>query len=114
MKAKERDETIKVFEDLIKYLAENLRCAVFLCNILTYDLKKSIECGYNTRMLPNALQYLKSQRPTKSRNREHYHAPTYDRGLNQPVWWDYCTGYIIPTNIDKIRFIRHLISKLKK
>jgi hypothetical protein len=116
MKAQERDETIKVFEDLIKYLEDNLIHPVFLCIALGKDgdLTKSIDGGYNQRMLPNARAYLISQRPTSRRNKEHYNAVTYIKEPDVMAWWDIWTQGFVAANMDKIRFIKHLIQKLKR
>jgi hypothetical protein len=124
MKAKERREIIQVLEDSKAYLIKHLGCDIFLCQMKMNIGKRKfragihIECGYNDRMIPQALSYLKSQKPTSRLNKEHYNAPYYDQesGIDDS-WWQY--SYDAPVskidmNNARVRFLEHLINKLKR
>ena len=133
MKKKEREEIIKVLRNTIDYIQENLEDTIFLCYLGTFIRKTDasnipIKCGYNDRMVPLTIEYVKSQKPTARKNKEHYYAVTYKR--NPPyfissAWWDYGSFLVafgphrkeddirrIATNMDKIRFLQHLVNKL--
>lgn len=120
MKAKERDEIITVFQDALKHLKANLNESVYLCMLFTVELQKTHQGGYNDRMLPQALNYFISQKPTVRRNSDHYYGIFYDRDENLSAncaWWEYYRFPItdkVATNMEKVRFIEHLINKLKK
>jgi hypothetical protein len=115
MIAKERKENIKVLTDTIKYININLNTSIFLCQI-DRELSKLIDGGYNERMLPNAINYIKSQMPSKTKNKDFYGTPYFSNGAKQRnPWWIYGPGEgTIGTNMEKIRFLKHLIQKLKK
>ena len=130
MKKKEREELIKVLRNTIDYIQENLEDTVFLCYLGTYMHKTNasnvaIKCGYNDRMIPLTIEHVKSQKPTEHKNKEHYYAVTYRRAppywSNSSAWWLYGSSdphckkddtYRIATNMDKIRFLQHLVNKL--
>jgi len=115
MKATEKKENIEVFKKLIKYLEDNLNESyIFLCHMNAL-IPTEKEGGFNTRMIPQAVDYLKSQRPTRRMNRVIYNKPCYNSMLpEQNVWWFYGYSPTISINMEKIEFLKHLISKLKK
>jgi hypothetical protein len=118
MKAKERDEVIKVLEDIIKYIKANLDRKCFICNIIAIYLIKEADGGYNKRMLPQTLEYIKSQKPTSRMNKVIYDAPYYYKNdfpewLQLTPWWGVADTPVGP-NMERIRFLQHLINKLKK
>lgn len=118
MKAQEKRENIKIFEDVIAYINDHFEQKMFICNILDLHLPKHKCCGYDDRMLPNAKAYFISQRPTPMMNRHHYKAVSYIQnrttGLGCIFWWDHHTHSVVIANMDRIRFLKHLISKLKR
>ena len=79
-------------------------------------------CGWNDRILPNAIAYLISEQPTPRINRkiylkEMYKKPTPPTGQ---TWWKISDNYndeaqLLNTmcNQEKIEFLRHLIKKLR-
>lgn len=119
MKRKEKDEIIEVFQVMIKYLEKNLdKEYLFLCSMSDYIAATNkgvkIKCGWNDRLLPNAISYLKSQKPTKTRNKTIYESPYYNKRRLDIVWWYYWSNGNIAVNTAKIDFLKHLIQKLKR
>jgi len=129
MKVQERREIIEVLEKLKNHIEDHMEDILFLCNMWLYLAKLDvigipIECGFNVRLLPAAEQYLKSQKPTKTLNKNHYNAITYNKlSTNRGPWWLYCTegttgsireSLIITVNREKLDFLNHLIQKLNK
>ena len=132
MRVKEKEEIIEVLKKLIKYIEDNLTDSIYLCNSIKslgiYDGKGNYTyfkvCGWN-RMVGEAVEYIKSERPTKIRNKEIFHQPYYDRDqaitrINNP-WWRYYMNttfnykeVVMAINMEKIRFLKHLIIKLKR
>lgn len=123
MKVKERKEIQKVFQDMIEYLDKNISHShIYLCNMLSFVGKKYAsgrfkDCGYNDRMVVNAIKYLKSEMPTKQLNKKIYNAPLFTKdALLDNTWWDYsCISSPVNTaiNQEKKDFLYHLIKKLK-
>jgi len=68
-------------------------------------------------MLPQAVEYLKHQRPTKTKNKVIYDKPCYGKqmslGYINGCWWYYTQNPAIMINTEKIDFLKHLINKLK-
>jgi len=122
MKSKERNEIIEIFNSEIRYLEDHLDEFVFLCqmdidiSIRDINERKKV-CGWNNRMIPQAIDYLVSQKPTNRKNKDYYHTPYYDKESNiGDSWWAYnysAPRTVIEQNMEKIRFLKHLIQKLK-
>lgn len=137
MKVKERREIQTVLKDAVAYIEENITDTnLFLCHI-DIDLEKDIDGGYNQRMLPNAIDYIKSEKPTNVLNKKHFNTSCYVKTsvLSAP-WWIYADdryydksnpdfgvpehlnaldacAYNAIVNREKIEFLKHLIKKLK-
>lgn len=127
---KERVEIQEVYLIYISFLEKNLNSTDnFLCHMDLNICKRNshnilIKCGLNDRIIPNAITYLKSEMPTKVKNKVIYNLPFFLK--NQALtpgwaWWDYCyenddaeTVNIVNTaiNMEKIVFLQHLIKKL--
>jgi len=123
---KERVEIQEVYLMYISYIEKNLTSGWnFLCcmdnDIGVTDLYDEFtDCGLNNRMLPNAITYLKSEKPTKVRNKVIYDLPLFikkERLTNDSPWWYYDSDsdtdtVNIAVNREKIIFLQHLIKKL--
>jgi len=120
MVKKERIEISKVFDDLIDYLELNLEYPVFLCplqkNIGKRDVVDNlIQCGYNHRIIPLAIEYLIDQKPTAVKNKDYYNTVCYNKGSDlKDSWWQYTSYPNITVNMEKIRFLKHLKRKLNR
>jgi hypothetical protein len=114
MQAQERREIIEVFEKLIKYIEENLDNCTYLCLMKQY-IGSFRTCGFN-RMIILAHNYLQAQRPTSTKNKKHYNSLSFSRNKHaEPAWWNYqLQPDRVPTNMEKVRFLKHLIQKLKR
>jgi hypothetical protein len=126
---KERKEMQAVYVMYIAYIKKHLTSkSNYLCNMhqdlwVRNDEGLIMTCGLNDRMLPMAIAYLRSERPTKWLNSKIYHNPMYNK-KNRPSyypWWDYTDilkgDFSDPINIGvntaKIEFLQHLIKKLR-
>jgi hypothetical protein len=114
MRVKEAREIIQVLNDVIAHINEHFEQRNYVCTIIKVELPVDKHCGYNTRMLPNALKYFTSQRPTRGMNKEFYYAVSYIRPATGNIWWDSFIGIAAISNMDRIRFLQHLIQKLEK
>ena len=122
---KERVEIQEVYLMYISFIEKNLTSSWnFLCcmkdDISKVDLDGNlIKCGLNDRMLPNAIAYLKSEVPTKIKNKVIYNLPLFRRDkifVKDSPWWHYDDNYEevnIAVNREKIIFLQHLIKKLR-
>jgi hypothetical protein len=120
----ERVEIQEVYEKYISFIEENITYGCcHLCHI-DLDLEKYdrfnevLNCGWNERMLPNAVVYLKSEQPTERLNRVIWLKPMFkkDKDLKSGnTWWDTNNDSInnIACNREKIEFLQHLIKKLR-
>jgi len=120
MKAKERDEIIVVLTKAIKYLEEHLEDSVYLCYLHKYLAStyegRVLKCGFNDRMLPQAIQYINHQHPTAQKNKNIYNKPCYNKesiSVMNVCWWHYFNHPSMMINMEKIDFLKHLINKLK-
>lgn len=123
---KERVEIQEVYEKYILNLTRRLALpANYLCHMI-YDLRiyfrGSIkECGWNDRILPNAITYLHSEKPTVRKNKDFYNSEHFITNRRTSSWWEYSFGpptlrkdtVNIAVNQEKIRFLNHLIKKLR-
>ena len=126
---KERKEIQEVYEKYISYIKEHITddcnhlCHMDLDLEIFNDDSSVIKGGWNERMLPNAVAYLKSEQPTNRLNRVIWLKPFFrkDKDLESGnVWWncvdsDNELSDVINTacNQEKIEFLQHLIKKLR-
>lgn len=133
MEKTEKKEIIEVFEKMIKFIESHLYGRTYLCNMIqyigVYHCQELQKCGFNDRMIPLTVEYLKSQRPTKIMNKVIYDKSCYSK-INSATWWIYTNDIVvingniramlnnkdvcIMINTEKIDFLKHLINKLKK
>ena len=128
---KERVEIQKVFEQYIKFIDAHLTSStLFLC-YMYLDIEKVEatntgvvvikKCGWNDRMIPNAINYLKSERPTHRLNEVIFNKPCFDKEADiKGSWWLYDSDYgasrdtiSVMVNTEKKEFLQHLIKKLR-
>ena len=130
---KERREIQEVYLAYISYIEEHLDDGCnYLCH-MDMDLEKCdrfgkpIVGGWNDRMILNAVEYLKTERPSKTLNKSIYNKPMFrkDKNLsNNDPWWlvaktgwdepeDECAITNTACNREKIEFLQHLIKKLR-
>jgi len=132
----ERREIQEVYEKYISYIEDNLTSSINHLCYMDLDLEKYEsthegplkvkDCGWNNRMLPNAVAYLKSEQPTDRLNRVIWLKPMFRKDIDlksKETWWksadfseskDKISDTVNTTcNREKIEFLQHLIKKLR-
>jgi len=127
----ERVEIQEVYVKYISYIEEHITDSRnHLCH-MDLDLERCDKnnevkvCGWNDRMLPNAVTYLKSEQPSRILNRIIYNKPMFRKDIDltsNNTWWlvaDFIEEDInmevtnTTCNLEKIEFLQHLIKKLR-
>ena len=127
---KERVEIQKVFEQYIKFIDAHLtNSTLFLC-YMYMDIERLEatntgvvikKCGWNDRMIPNAIEYLKSEKPTYCLNEVIFNKPCFNKEASiKSSWWSYDNNsdassntINVMVNTEKKEFLQHLIKKLR-
>jgi hypothetical protein len=104
MTRQEKDDIIQVFSSIIIQLEE--RYVFWICNAI----ENSNFTIYSKKL---ALDYFRSQKPTVRKNKQFYGDGFYNPKNNEHPWWPMgITGY---NNCNtRVKFLEHLINKLKK